>query len=269
MAQIEQSTVPARSPTADRVSLDQASQDQASQDDASQDEASQDEASLGQASLDHAGGDSDVVLGERSGTIPMLAVLMALLFAASAWFFYHQGQRDALGAASPSASATNDASPSGSTSLATNSGDAGSATTGEQTASNGERVIFLTVHPKPEQMRAPAAKSMLAKASKPTKPAPVVATAKIDRQVALATHPQPVYPVQALRAREQGTVLVLAQVDVNGHVSDAQVVGRSGSGTLDRAATKEVRRWNFEPALHDGQPIVASVEVPVSYRLDQ
>ncbi|WP_414706842.1 energy transducer TonB [Rudaea sp.] len=29
----------------------------------------------------------------------------------------------------------------------------------------------------------------------------------------------------------------------------------------------EVRRWKFEPALHNGQPVVASVEVPVSYRL--
>ena len=81
--------------------------------------------------------------------------------------------------------------------------------------------------------------------------------------------PQPVYPVQALRTREQGTVLVLAQVDINGQVSDARVVRHSGSHTLDRAAPNEVRRWKFSPALHDGQPIVASVEVPVSYRLDQ
>lgn len=247
MAQFEQSTVPARSTTSDDVSQDQAARN-------------------------HAAGDSDVVPAERSAMIPMLAVLMALLFAASAWFFYHQGQRDALGVASPPASATHDASPSGSTSLASNSGDLGSATTGEQAASNGEPDIIVTVHPKPEQMRAPAAKHMLsksrlAKATKPAKSTPLVA--KIDRQVALATHPQPVYPVQALRAREQGTVLVLAQVDVNGHVSDARVVHHSGSATLDRAATNEVRRWNFEPALHDGQPIVASVQVPVSYRLDQ
>jgi protein TonB len=90
----------------------------------------------------------------------------------------------------------------------------------------------------------------------------------MDRDVALTTRPRPVYPAQALRTREQGTVLVLAHVDANGQVSDARVVRRSGSSTLDRAAPNEVRRWKFSPALHDGQPIVASVEVPVSYRLE-
>ncbi len=248
MARFEQSTVPARSTTTDPVSQDQ-------------------------ASLNLAARDSDVVPAERSAMIPLVAMLIALLFAASAKFFYHQGQQDALGAATPPASATHDAAPSGSTPLATSSSDTGSATTGEQTASTGEREIIVTVHPTAAQMRAPATKPMsksrLAKATKSAKPAPIVAPAKIDRQVALATRPQPVYPVQALRAREQGTVLVLAQVDINGHVSDARVVRRSGSSTLDRAASNEVRRWKFEPALHDGQPIVASVEVPVSYRLDQ
>jgi outer membrane biosynthesis protein TonB len=38
---------------------------------------------------------------------------------------------------------------------------------------------------------------------------------------------------------------------------------------LDRAASKEVSRWKFEPALRNGQPVVASVEVAVSYRLNQ
>jgi len=100
-------------------------------------------------------------------------------------------------------------------------------------------------------------------------PASTLATTFIDREVALGTHPQPVYPVQALRAREQGTVLVLAQIDVDGHVSDTSIVRHSGSSILDRAASNEVRHWQFEPALHNGQPIVASVEVPVSYHLGQ
>jgi len=81
--------------------------------------------------------------------------------------------------------------------------------------------------------------------------------------------PQLAYPSQALRAGEQGTVLVLAQVDVNGQVSDTRVVRRSGSNILDHAASNEVRRWKFAPALHDGHAVVASVEVPVNYRLDQ
>jgi TonB family protein len=47
------------------------------------------------------------------------------------------------------------------------------------------------------------------------------------------------------------------------------VIRHSGSFALDRAATNEVRSWQFQPALHDGKPVVASVQVPVSYRLDQ
>ena len=81
--------------------------------------------------------------------------------------------------------------------------------------------------------------------------------------------PHPAYPLQALRAGEQGTVLVLAQIDVDGKVTDARVVRPSGSRILDRAAPDEVRRWKFEPALHAGRPVIASVEVPVNYRLNQ
>jgi TonB family protein len=222
----------------------------------------------GSTTLEHATPEHDVVPAQSTGRMPVVAVLVALAFAASAFFFYHQGQRDAaLSAASAPASTTDDAAK-GSTSLVANdSGDRASARTIAQTYSDGKPDIIVVVHPTAAQMRAPAAKRMLAKVSKPA--APIVTTAAIERAVALATRPQPVYPVQALRAREQGTVLVLVQVDVNGHVSDARIVHRSGSNILDRAAPNEVRRWQFEPALHNGQPIVASVEVPVSYRLDQ
>jgi TonB family protein len=222
----------------------------------------------GSTALEHATPEHDVVPAQSTGRMPVVAVLVALAFAASAFFFYHQGQREvALSAASAPASTTDDAA-NGSTSLvAKDSGDRASARTIAQTYSDGKPDIIVVVHPTAAQMRAPAAKRMLAKVSKPA--APIVTTAAIERAVALATRPQPVYPVQALRAREQGTVLVLVQVDVNGHVSDARIVHRSGSSILDRAAPTEVRRWQFEPALHNGQPIVASVEVPVSYRLDQ
>ncbi len=217
----------------------------------------------------------DVVVAESNGMLPLVAILTALAFAASAWFFYHQGQNDSpLGAASSPTPATEGATPSESTELApgaiaTSANVDPASATAVQSPSYGDPDIVVTVHPNAAQMQAPAAKPRLAKAIKPAKPAPIVAKAGIDRQVALTSRPQPVYPAQAMRAHEQGTVLVLAQVDVNGHVSDARVVKRSGSNILDRAAPNEVRRWKFSPALHDGQPIVASVEVPVSYRIDQ
>jgi TonB family protein len=220
----------------------------------------------------------DVIVNEPggSGMMPLVAIFVALAFGASAWFFYHQGENDgALDSTSPasaSASAADNAAiadaNSTSNSVAANgSAEPAAETTTRETASYGNPDIVMTVHPNAAQMQAPAAKPRLAKA---TRAAPAIAkTAGINREVALVAKPHPLYPAQAMRAHEQGTVMVLAQVDVNGHVSDTRVVKRSGSTTLDRAASNEVRGWKFSPALHNGQAIMASVEVPVSYRLDQ
>jgi len=217
----------------------------------------------------------DVIVNEPggSGMMPLVAIFVALAFGASAWFFYHQGENDAaLESTSARASAADsaavaNASSASSSVAATGATEPNAETTTRESASYGSPDIIMTVHPNAAQMQAPATKPRLAKV---TRPAPAVAkTAGINRNVALVAKPHPVYPAQAMRAHEQGTVMVLAQVDVNGHVSDARVVQRSGSATLDRAASNEVRGWKFSPALHDGQPIMASVEVPVSYRLDQ
>jgi TonB family protein len=217
----------------------------------------------------------DVVVAEPSGSgmMPLVGILIALAFGASAWFFYHQGQNDAaLGVVSTPTQAIDhgaapETNPPEANSLAANAGADKAETTVRQSPTSGEPDILMTVHPTATQMQAPAAKPRLAKVARP---APnVVKSAGISRDVALTARPHPVYPAQAMRAHEQGTVMVLAQVDVNGHVSETRVVKRSGSSTLDRAAANEVRGWKFSPALHDGQPIMASVEVPVSYRLDQ
>jgi protein TonB len=125
----------------------------------------------------------------------------------------------------------------------------------------------MVVHPSPAaKAKAAAKKSSLASSAKPSHS---VVVEPENRDVVLLGYPKPAYPREALREHEQGTVLVLAQVDVQGHVSDARVIRHSGSFALDRAATNEVRSWQFRPALHDGKPAVASVQVPVSYRLDQ
>jgi len=212
----------------------------------------------------------------RSALLPMVGVLAAAAFVANAWFFYHQGQRDATNPVStetpisaPAEQSEEKSAPRSQTPLPAetamasadlNSGE--TISTDAATAAPDKPDYVVVVHP---QTKAKAANSRLM--AKATKPASTREPG--DRQVALIARSNPAYPAQALRAGEQGTVLVLAQVDVNGQVSDARVVHHSGSPTLDRAATNEVRRWKFEPALHDGRPIVASVEVPVNYRLGQ
>jgi protein TonB len=226
------------------------------------------------------------------GTSLMALFFVAAAFVASNWFFYRQGQRDAaVGNTEAVTAGANDSTTMHASSddaarpaepgdmpVPAEATDAGAANTGA-IAQNDSATMPATsdgnVQPAaPSHMpKAPAAKARpiakkhslasLAKASH------TVVVKPENRDVVLLGHPKPTYPSQALRERREGTVLVLAQVDVQGRVSDARVIGRSGSFTLDRAATSEVRRWQFQPALHDGKPVVASVQVPVSYRLEQ
>jgi len=207
----------------------------------------------------------------------VVPLLIAAAFLASDWFFYQQGQRDAeVGSTNAVTAAMHDtvAQPAGahdSTAMpATPDGSAppGAAGTPQPSAADAVNTGTMVVHPPSLATKAKpvAKKSSLASSAKPSHS---VVVEPENRNVALLGHPNPAYPRQALREHEEGTVLVLAQVDVHGHVSDARVIRHSGSFALDRAATNEVRSWQFQPALHDGKAVVASVQVPVSYRLAQ
>ncbi len=205
----------------------------------------------------------------RRTLYPLLAIGVALAFAANAWFFYRQGQEEARNIESDSLPRATIAWTREEPSPAAPAADGAADTAAQQPASAGNDASKpAAASDKPAVKRTnrarPANRTMLATATKPAAPSTMMPS---ERRVALLSHPQPTYPAPALRERQQGTVVVLAQVDVAGHVSDTRVVRRSGSSMLDRAAMNEVRRWKFEPALHNGQPVMASVEVPVSYRL--
>jgi len=220
----------------------------------------------------------------RSISAPLIALFIAAVLVASNWFFYQQGQRDAAAGGTnaltdatrdavttPSATVAQPAGANDSTTMPAISDDtaqpAAPGNMPKPSAADAMNTGTMIVHPpSPAAKAKPASKKSLASSARPSHP---VVVEPENRNVALLGHPKPAYPRQALREHEEGTVLVFAQVDVHGHVSDARVIRHSGSFALDRAATNEVRTWNFQPALHDGKPVVASVQVPVSYRLDQ
>lgn len=79
--------------------------------------------------------------------------------------------------------------------------------------------------------------------------------------------PAPVFPAEARKAKISGTVLLLVEVDENGHPSQVTLRRSSGHATLDDAALRAVRNWRFEPARSEGRPIRARVEVPVRFAL--
>lgn len=77
------------------------------------------------------------------------------------------------------------------------------------------------------------------------------------------------YPPSAVSAREQGTVLVKAKVDIDGRASDATVDRSSGHPDLDAAALQSVSQWSFSPGMTDGKPEARWVVVPVAYQLKE
>ncbi|MFC4727971.1 energy transducer TonB [Coralloluteibacterium thermophilus] len=80
--------------------------------------------------------------------------------------------------------------------------------------------------------------------------------------------PPPPYPSRALRRREQGETVLSVSVDADGRANRVRVIRSSGSRTLDNAAQAAVRRWRFEPAMRDGQPVEDEIQIPIGFSID-
>lgn len=87
--------------------------------------------------------------------------------------------------------------------------------------------------------------------------------------VAALNNPKPPYPLAARRQGAEGRVVLRAQVLEDGRCAEARIVHSSGHTLLDESALSTVRRWRFLPATRAGAPVAASVDVPISFRLDQ
>jgi len=97
-----------------------------------------------------------------------------------------------------------------------------------------------------------------------TQPARVV---RADRAASPIAPGKPAYPIAAVRAHEEGLVMVRVDVDANGHPTRTAITRHSGSRDLDRAALASVQAWQFKPAIEDGKQVASSVVVPVDFRL--
>jgi len=83
----------------------------------------------------------------------------------------------------------------------------------------------------------------------------------------LLLHSEPArYTAEARQARVSGTVLVSLLVDLHGlpsHIS----VKRGVKMGLDEKAVEAVRHYRFQPAMKDGRPIPASIDIEVPFDL--
>lgn len=77
--------------------------------------------------------------------------------------------------------------------------------------------------------------------------------------------PAPRYPQEALRLGIGGTVKVRVSVASDGSIAQLELAESSGNRYLDRAALDAVRRWTFQAATRNGQPVSADAVVPIVF----
>jgi protein TonB len=79
-------------------------------------------------------------------------------------------------------------------------------------------------------------------------------------------NPAPAYPAQSRRLKEEGTVLLLVRVSVEGAALSVEIRNSSGFERLDEAGLQAVRQWRFVPAKRGSENVAASVLVPIQFK---
>ena len=123
----------------------------------------------------------------------------------------------------------------------------------EPAAASGQPRIIDEPPPPPPSPVAPATQST-----------PVGVASGRDTPIPLS-QPAPRYPPEALRRNAGGLVRVRVTVASDGSVDRLELAESSGNRYLDRAAMEAVRRWRFQPAVREGQPVSGDVVVPISF----
>lgn len=100
------------------------------------------------------------------------------------------------------------------------------------------------------------------------RPAPEPALELPRYNAAYLSNPPPAYPLAARRRGIEGRVLVRAEISAGGACLRAELKKSSGNGMLDQAAVDAVKEWRFVPARRGTQAIVAWVEVPITFKLE-
>lgn len=93
------------------------------------------------------------------------------------------------------------------------------------------------------------------------------APVSLDLNAAYRLNPAPDYPPIALRRGWEGTVRLRVTLDIQGHPTRVDLAASSGHSMLDESALAAVRRWQFRPATRLGEAVVATVEVPIVFKL--
>lgn len=89
-----------------------------------------------------------------------------------------------------------------------------------------------------------------------------------DVAAAYRNNPAPPYPQICRDRGQQGKVVLLVRIAADGRAALVEIATSSGYQRLDTTAREAVHRWKFVPAQQAGQPVAATVMVPVVFHLD-
>lgn len=76
------------------------------------------------------------------------------------------------------------------------------------------------------------------------------------------------YPKMARQAEIEGTVLLKVTVNAQGRVISVVVI-QSASKVLDQYAIEYVKEWTFTPAEMSGNPVKATVSIPITFSINR
>jgi len=79
---------------------------------------------------------------------------------------------------------------------------------------------------------------------------------------------KPVWPAEALQAKQTGTVILSFQVTAAGKVEGSSIARSSGHPSLDEAARSGIAKCSFKPALAKGKAISSPVQVQYVWTLE-
>ncbi len=93
--------------------------------------------------------------------------------------------------------------------------------------------------------------------------------ADVDRTPVALAQQDPLYPPSARLRGIEGHVTLEFRVTPGGSVQQASVISASPASLFNRAALQAVRRWRFQPAMHQGRKVTVRVRQTLRFQLER
>ena len=90
---------------------------------------------------------------------------------------------------------------------------------------------------------------------------------QIARELTPLVRVPPEYPARALQNSTEGYVVLRFTVTETGAVADPEIIRSEPPGVFDRAATRAVLRWKYQPQLVDGTPMSVITYTRVNFEM--